>query len=379
MAEKLVFLAAGGTGGHLFPAESLAHELKARGYGVHLVTDDRAARYAGHFPADEIHVVPSATIGSKNPIAVARALWKLWRGLTASRRVLSRHRPAAIVGFGGYPTVPPLLSAVRFNIPAIVHEQNAIMGRANKALAPRVQAIAGGFLKPAGAFAAKIVEVGNPVRPAVVEAAATPFSPPVEGGRLNLTIFGGSQGARFFSDMMPEVAAHLPEAIRARLHIVQQARPEDEARVKARYAELGISAEVAPFFKDLPGRMAASHLVIARAGASTVLELTVIGRPSVLVPLPHSLDDDQGHNAKILVDVGASVMHRQNTIEAESFAAELSGLLSDPARLSAMAAAARTLSRTDAQQRLADLVTAIAEGVTVEQFKDNRNKGAARP
>lgn len=379
MAEKLVFLAAGGTGGHLFPAESLAHELKARGYGVHLVTDDRAARYAGHFPADQIHVVPSATIGSKNPIAVARALWKLWRGLTASRRVLSRHRPAAIVGFGGYPTVPPLLSAVRFNIPAIVHEQNAIMGRANKALAPRVQAIAGGFLKPAGAFAAKIVEVGNPVRPAVVEAAATPFSPPVEGGRLNLTIFGGSQGARFFSDMMPEVAAHLPQAIRARLHIVQQARPEDEARVKARYAELGISAEVAPFFKDLPGRMAASHLVIARAGASTVLELTVIGRPSVLVPLPHSLDDDQGHNAKILVDVGASVMHRQNTIEAESFAAELSGLLSDPARLSAMAAAARTLSRTDAQQRLADLVTAIAEGVTVEQFKDNRNKGAARP
>ena len=379
MAEKLVFLAAGGTGGHLFPAESLAHELKARGYGVHLVTDDRAARYAGHFPADQIHVVPSATIGSRNPIAVAKALWKLWRGLTASRRVLSRHRPAAIVGFGGYPTVPPLLSAVRFNIPAIVHEQNAIMGRANKALAPRVQAIAGGFLKPAGSFAAKIVEVGNPVRPAVVEAAAMPFSPPVEGGRLNLTIFGGSQGARFFSDMMPEVAAHLPQAIRALLHIVQQARPEDEARVKARYAELGISAEVAPFFNDLPGRMAASHLVIARAGASTVLELTVIGRPSVLVPLPHSLDDDQGHNAKILVDVGAAVMHRQNTIEAESFAAELAGLLSDPARLSAMAAAARTLSRTDAQQRLADLVTAIAQGVTVEQFKDNRNKGAARP
>lgn len=379
MTEKLIFLAAGGTGGHLFPAEALAHELKARGYSVHLVTDARAERYAGHFPADKIHVVPSATIGSKNPIAVAKALWRLWRGLTVSRRILSRHRPAAIVGFGGYPTVPPLLSAARFHIPALVHEQNAVMGRANKALAPRVNAIAGGFLKPAGPFAAKIVEVGNPVRPAVIEAAKTPYATPTADGPLHLTVFGGSQGARFFSEMMPEVVAHMPEALRARLRIVQQARPEDEARVKARYAELGVSAEVAPFFKDLPGRMAESHLVVARAGASTVLELTVIGRPSVLVPLPISLDDDQGHNAKILVDVDAALMRRQNTITAETLAGELTQLLSDPSRLAAMAAAARTLSRTDAQQRLADLVEAIAAGETAAQFIENRNNKGARP
>ncbi|MCX8996465.1 undecaprenyldiphospho-muramoylpentapeptide beta-N-acetylglucosaminyltransferase [Rhizobiaceae bacterium BDR2-2] len=379
MTDRLIFLAAGGTGGHLFPAEALAHELKARGYGVHLVTDSRAARYAGKFPADEIHVVPSATISSKNPIVVAKAALMLWRGLIAARRILRSHRPAAIVGFGGYPTVPPLMSAVRFGIPSVVHEQNAVMGRANKALAPRVQAIAGGFLKPSGAFAGKIVEVGNPVRPSVIEAATVPFTPPQEEGELRLTVFGGSQGARFFSDMVPEAVARLPEALRKRLHIVQQARAEDEARVKARYGELGVEAEIASFFSDLPGRVAQSHLVIGRAGASTVLELTVIGRPSILVPLPIALDDDQGHNAQILVDVGAAEMRRQNTIDPDNLAAEIASLLSDPARLAAMAAAARTLSRTDAQTRLADLVVAIAEGETVEHFKTHCNNKGARP
>jgi UDP-N-acetylglucosamine--N-acetylmuramyl-(pentapeptide) pyrophosphoryl-undecaprenol N-acetylglucosamine transferase len=250
------------------------------------------------------------------------------------------------------------------------------MGRANKALAPRVKAIAGGFLKSAGTYAAKIVEVGNPVRPAVIEAANTPFAKPDAEGVLKLTVFGGSQGARFFSDMTPDVIATLPEALRSRLFIAQQARAEDEERVKARYGELGVKAEVAPFFKDLPARMADSHLVLARAGASTVLELTVIGRPSILVPLPISLDDDQGHNAQILVDAGAAVMRRQNTITPESLATDIATLLSDPDRLETMAAKARTLSRTDATVRLADLVTAVASGTTVENFKANSNKGA---
>lgn len=374
--SETIFLAAGGTGGHLFPAEALAHELKARGFSVHLVTDERAAKYAGHFPADELHVVPSATIGSKNPINVAKALWRLMSGLMKARKIMAKHRPAAVVGFGGYPTVPPLMAAVRLNIPTLVHEQNAVMGRANKALAPRVKAIAGGFLKSAGTYAAKIVEVGNPVRPAVIEAANTPFAKPDAEGVLKLTVFGGSQGARFFSDMTPDVIATLPEALRSRLFIVQQARAEDEARVKARYGELGVKAEVAPFFKDLPARMADSHLVLARAGASTVLELTVIGRPSILVPLPISLDDDQGHNAQILVDAGAAVMRRQNTITPESLATDIATLLSDPDRLETMAAKARTLSRTDATVRLADLVTAVASGTTVENFKANSNKGA---
>lgn len=374
--SETIFLAAGGTGGHLFPAEALAHELKARGFSVHLVTDERAAKYAGHFPADELHVVPSATIGSKNPINVAKALWRLMSGLMKARKIMAKHRPAAVVGFGGYPTVPPLMAAVRLNIPTLVHEQNAVMGRANKALAPRVKAIAGGFLKSAGTYAAKIVEVGNPVRPAVIEAANTPFAKPDAEGVLKLTVFGGSQGARFFSDMTPDVIATLPEALRSRLFIVQQARAEDEERVKARYGELGVKAEVAPFFKDLPARMADSHLVLARAGASTVLELTVIGRPSILVPLPISLDDDQGHNAQILVDAGAAVMRRQNTITPESLATDIATLLSDPDRLETMAAKARTLSRTDATVRLADLVTAVASGTTVENFKANSNKGA---
>jgi UDP-N-acetylglucosamine--N-acetylmuramyl-(pentapeptide) pyrophosphoryl-undecaprenol N-acetylglucosamine transferase len=193
---------------------------------------------------------------------------------------------------------------------------------------------------------------------------------PEESGAIRLLVFGGSQGARFFSEMVPEAVARLPEPVRRRLAITQQARPEDEARVKTRYAELGVSADVAPFFSDLPRRMADAHLVLSRAGASTVLELSVIGRPSILVPLPHALDDDQGHNAQLLVDAGAAVMRRQPTIDADSLAAEILSLVGDPGRLSAMASAARRVARTNATQLLADLVEAIASGRTVEKFRE---------
>lgn len=199
MGKGIVLLAAGGTGGHVFPAEALAYELKARGYSVHLVTDSRAERYAGKFPAEQIHVVPSATIGSKNPIAVARSLWTLWSGMRAAKKLIQKLKPAVVVGFGGYPTVPPLLAATRLGVPAMIHEQNAVMGRANKALAARVQAIAGGFLpENGGVYPEKTITTGNPVRPAIIEAAKVPYAQSHPGEPFNLVVFGGSQGAQYF-------------------------------------------------------------------------------------------------------------------------------------------------------------------------------------
>ncbi|TWH01038.1 UDP-N-acetylglucosamine-N-acetylmuramylpentapeptide N-acetylglucosamine transferase [Mesorhizobium sp. J18] len=370
MAGKVALLAAGGTGGHLFPAEALAHELVGRGWQIHLATDHRAARFAEHFPAEAVHAIDSATFGSRNPVAFLKSALTIWRGFRQASALMGRIRPAVVVGFGGYPTLPPVYAATRRGVPTIIHEQNAVMGRANKALAPRVQAIAGGFLRPAGTQAGKIVTVGNPVRQTVLDVAETPYEPPAGDGAVRLLIFGGSQGARFFSDTMPEVIAQMPEALRSRLAVTHQARPEDEARVRGRYDELGVKAEVAPFFADLPARMATAHLVICRAGASSVLELSVIGRPSVLVPLPHALDDDQGHNAGILTEAGGALLRRQNEIDIATLGGELAGLLGDGARLAAMAEAAKSVGRTDATRLLADLTEAIASGVSVGQFKE---------
>lgn len=365
-----MLLAAGGTGGHLFPAEALAHELRARDWSVHLATDARAERFAEKFPGDGVHIVESATFGSRNPVVLVKSALAIWRGFKQASALLQRLKPAAVIGFGGYPTLPPLYAATRRGVPALIHEQNAVMGRANKALAGRVQAIAGGFLKPVGEHASKIVEVGNPMRPAVLDAADIPYVPPAGNEPLRLLVFGGSQGARYFSDTMPEIIAALPELMRSRLHLVHQARPEDEVRVRERYEALGVEAEVAPFFSDLPARMAAAHLVVSRAGASTVLELSVIGRPSILVPLPHALDDDQGHNAQILVDAGGAVMRRQPEIGADALAHELAELFGDGERLSNMAASAKTIGRTNATELLADLAEAIASGMPVETFKE---------
>ena len=213
MAKGTILLAAGGTGGHLFPAEALAHELIARGWQVHLATDDRAERFAGNFPATAVHPIASATFGSRNPVALARSFWTIWRGVRQASALIRRIKPAAVVGFGGYPTLPPLYAATRRKVPTLIHEQNAVMGRANKALAARVDAIAGGFLDPATArLGAKIVVTGNPVRPAVLEAAETAYRASEPGEPFRLLVFGGSQGAQFFSEAMPAAIALLPRA-----------------------------------------------------------------------------------------------------------------------------------------------------------------------
>jgi UDP-N-acetylglucosamine--N-acetylmuramyl-(pentapeptide) pyrophosphoryl-undecaprenol N-acetylglucosamine transferase len=356
-----VLVAAGGTGGHLFPAEALAAALTTRGIAVHLVTDRRAARYGGAFSEHAVHVVASATIASRNPIALARTAAMLGKGLLQARGLIRLLKPAAVVGFGGYPTVPPLLAAAWAGVPGVIHEANAVMGRANRLLASRVTAIATTFpdmFNQRPDLAAKATLTGNPVRPAVVAAATTPY--PVPGDPVRLLVFGGSQGARIMADIVPAAIGLIDAGQRARLSIVQQARDEDLARVRAAYAELAVAAEIAPFFADLPARMAASHLIVARSGASTVAELAAIGRPSILVPLPHALDQDQLANAGVLEAAGGAIRLTQDAFTPRRLASEIAALAAAPQRLIAMAAAARSMARLDAADRLAELVLKVA-------------------
>ena len=367
MEKGTILLAAGGTGGHLFPAEALAHELARRGYSVDLVTDSRAERFAGRFPARAIHTVASATIGGRNPVALARAGWTIWRGVRESTVLINRLKPKAVVGFGGYPTLPPVYAATRRGVPTMIHEQNAVMGRANKALAARVDAIAGGFLEAEGRFAGKIVVTGNPVRPAVLEAAATPYVPPLPKGEFRLLVFGGSQGAQYFSDALPAAVLTLAPELRKRLRVTQQARPEDAARVEAAYRDSGVTAEVSPFFDDMARRMAEAHLVVSRSGASTVSEVAVIGRPAVFVPYPHALDHDQAANAAALAATGGAEVRPQAALTPQVLAELISAAMADPDGLARKAEAARAAGRPDAARLLADMVEAIASGTSIQE------------
>ncbi|MBZ5758517.1 MULTISPECIES: undecaprenyldiphospho-muramoylpentapeptide beta-N-acetylglucosaminyltransferase [Rhizobium] len=370
MSKGIILLAAGGTGGHVFPAEALAYKLRDRGYSVHLVTDSRAERYAGSFPADEIHVVPSATIGSKNPVNLARSLWTLWTGMRAARKLIRNIGPLCVVGFGGYPTIPPLLAATRMGVPTVIHEQNAVMGRANKALAGRVKAIAGGFLPDnGGAYPEKTVTTGNPVRPAVIEAAKTPYHPSGPDEPFNLVVFGGSQGAQFFSKAIPTAVSLLEEPLRNRLRITQQVRVEDMETVNNCVVHLQMGADIAPFFNDMAERIAAAHLVICRSGASTVSELAVIGRPAILVPYPYALDHDQAANAAALAANGGAKVIAQSELSSEKLSAILRGSMNSPEKLAKMAAAAKSTGKPEAANLLADLVEAIADKRSIAEFK----------
>jgi UDP-N-acetylglucosamine--N-acetylmuramyl-(pentapeptide) pyrophosphoryl-undecaprenol N-acetylglucosamine transferase len=367
-------LAAGGTGGHLFPAEALAHELALLGFGVHLITDHRAERYAGSFPAEKIHVVRSATIGSRNPVKVASSLYQLWSGTREARALMREVMPKAVVGFGGYPTLPPLVAASRLGIPTIIHEQNAVMGRANKALARRVSAIAGGFLPETdGRFAAKTVTTGNPVRPAVLEAAGIPYVSSGEGEPFRLVVFGGSQGAQYFSKAVPAAVALLEPALQARLQITQQARPEDLDAARTAMGKFDLSAEISPFFTDMAGRIAAAHLLVCRSGASTVSEIAVIGRPSILVPYPFALDHDQAANAAALAETGAARVVPQSELTPEVLAGFIREAMTNPESMAAMATSARAAGKPDAARLLARMVEAIATGQTIAQFKEKRS------
>lgn len=373
-AEGPILISAGGTGGHLFPAEALAHELKARGHAVHLVTDSRVARFTEGFPADAVHVVPSATLGSKNPLRLVRSLWTLFTGLRQASALLRRIRPAAVIGFGGYPTIPPLLAATNAGLPTLIHEQNAVMGRANRALARRVTAIAGGFLpETRGTHAAKTVTTGNPVRPAVLEASNLAYLPSRGDDEFHLVVFGGSQGAQYFANAVPEALGLLPKELRARIRLTQQARPEDEAHAKAGLEAIGVEADVSPFFDDMAARIGAAHLVISRSGASTVSEISVIGRPSILVPYPYALDHDQAANAEALMQRGGAMVIAQSELTPQRLADMIAERMVDPDGLAATAAQAKAAGKPDATRLLADLAEAIASGMSISEFRSKRS------
>jgi UDP-N-acetylglucosamine--N-acetylmuramyl-(pentapeptide) pyrophosphoryl-undecaprenol N-acetylglucosamine transferase len=359
--RRPVVVAAGGTGGHLFPAAALSHALATRGFEVHLITDERAAKFGGDFPAHAIHKVAAATPSGGSLFSRATAIFTLIRGTVAARGLIKRIRPRALIGFGGYPTVPPVLAATRLRVPTLLHEGNAVIGRANRFLASRVDAIAQGFEVLGGlpgALAAKTHLTGNPVRPMVIDARRIAF-PDCSAGKLRVLVTGGSQGARIFSDVVPAAFELMPEGARQKLFIVHQARAEDEERVRETYRCLGVDAEVRPFFFDLPGRIAQAHLVIARAGASTVSELAVIGRPAILVPLPHALDQDQAANAKQFAATGAAIVVAQSAFSPQWLATALVEAQGDMASLALRAAAAKRAGIADAADRLADLVQSL--------------------
>jgi len=360
VSAPLVLLAAGGTGGHLFPAEALAHALGARGIEVELVTDERALRYGDSFPARAMHTIPAGTPRGGSLFKRAEALAQLALGVGVAWRRIRRLRPSVVVGFGGYPTVPPLLSASLLGIPTVLHEANGVMGKANRFLAARVNAIAAGFpLGDVAAFRDKITVTGNPLRPNALAAISEPY--PQEDGRLRVLVTGGSQGARVMADVVPAAVAALPEDLRARLVIAQQTRQEDIARVSGVYERAGVKAEIAPFFSDLPLRIARAQLVIARAGASTVSELSAIGRSAILVPLPHALDQDQAANAAVLQATGAAEVVRQENFTPRFLSERLAQFLADPAELRLRAQKAKSAGVADAAERLADLALKTAK------------------
>lgn len=359
----LILLAAGGTGGHLFPAEALGVELIKRGLRVRLVTDARALHYSGLFTPEDIDVVPSETVRGRSLVALLRTATTLGYGTLVATRLVRRLKPAAVIGFGGYPTLPPLIAARFLGVPGIIHDANAVLGRANRFLSRRVNAIATslpGVLDRDPDLAGKAVTVGTPMRPAVLTAAAVPFAQPEPNGPLRILVVGGSQGARVMSDIVPDAIEKLEPMLWGRLVLTQQVRKEDMARVRAIYERRQINAELAPFFTDLPARLASSHLVISRSGAGTVAELAAIGRPSILVPLPGAIDQDQFANAGVLAKVDGALQIPQTEFTPDRLAAEISALAAEPARLTAMASAARAVGRLDAAERLADLVMKTA-------------------
>jgi UDP-N-acetylglucosamine--N-acetylmuramyl-(pentapeptide) pyrophosphoryl-undecaprenol N-acetylglucosamine transferase len=359
--SKLCVVAAGGTGGHMFPAEALARELAARGWRVILATDHRGEQYAHAFPAEERLALDAAT--GSGPLGLIKAGVAIFKGVMQARDAFDRLGADVVVGFGGYPSAPALVAAITSQRPTVIHEQNAVLGRTNRILAPYVNQIASAFptLERAPAKAqGRLHVVGSPVRADIRALFDRPYAAPVEGGPIHVLVTGGSQGARILSETAPRALAALPEAIRRRLKVQQQSRPETLEAARQIYLEGGIEAEVAPFFRDMADRLSRAHLVVGRAGASTCAELAVAALPSVLIPLKIATDDHQRLNAKGLVDAGAAEMILEDDLTVDALTATLTTVLPDPARLAGMSAAARTAAIPDAVQRLADLVEATA-------------------
>lgn len=363
--RKLAVVAAGGTGGHLFPAQALAETLIARGWSVVLASDERVAGLAQDFPAERRIGLSAATFKRGDPIGMARAGFAVARGVMQARSVFREINPAVVVGFGGYPSAPALVAAILDRRPTVIHEQNAVMGRANRMLASHVTTVACAFptlMKAPGKVAERAKVVGNPVRPPIRALAEIPYIPPEPNGPVRVLVTGGSQGARLLSELVPEAVKALDEDLRKRLVIQQQTRAESMNTARRAYRDALVDAEIAPFFRDIASRLRDAHLVIGRSGAGSVCEFAVAGKPAILVPLAIALDDDQGQNAKLLADAGGAEVAREHQLTVESLAGALTKLLNNPARLARMAAASRSVAIPDAAERLADVVEATAAG-----------------
>jgi UDP-N-acetylglucosamine--N-acetylmuramyl-(pentapeptide) pyrophosphoryl-undecaprenol N-acetylglucosamine transferase len=361
-SSKVAVVAAGGTGGHLFPAEALARALEARGWRVVLATDARGAQYAQQFPAEERLALEAATFSLMNPVKALQGGLRILAGVSQAKAAFRRLKPAVVIGFGGYPSLPALLAAKDLKIPTIIHEQNAVFGRTNRFLAGGVSAVACAFptLMKASAKVKKALHVvGNPVRPDIQALYERQYEAPE--GTLRLLVTGGSQGARLLSELVPDAMAMIPEDLRTRLRVEQQTRVESLDFARRAYREAGVEAEIAPFFRNMAQRLSSAHLVIGRAGASTVCELAVAGVPSILVPLAIAADDHQTYNAKLLADAGAAVILKEDGLTAEALAQAIQAMAADGEALKAKAAAAHAVAKPDAADRLADLVEGLAK------------------
>ncbi len=357
-------LAAGGTGGHLFAAEALASELLGRGCRVHLVSDGRADAIAGPLAGVEIHRVRAGRFGG-GPGQAIQGLAELALGIMQARQLLRRLAPAVVIGFGGYPSVPTMLAAAYLGLPTLVHEQNAVLGRANRLLAPRAQRIATGFPETARLRLAdriRAVHTGNPVRPAILAVGNRGYKAPEPGRPIELLILGGSQGARVLSEVVPSALAALPGGLRGVLRVSQQVRSEDLTTVAEIYRRTGIAADLSTFFDDVPARLARAHLAVCRAGASSVAELATVGRPAVLIPYPHATDGHQIANARAFAEAGGGWVIPQSSLSPSSFALYLDRLLADGAALSAAAERAGAFRRRDATRCLARLALDLVPG-----------------
>ncbi len=361
-----VILAAGGTGGHMVPAHALAAELKRRGHGVGLVTDERGARIPGLFDDLPVHILPAGRIGG-GPIAWLKAIGSVVAGRRDAKRLYRQFLPDAVVGFGGYPAFPALLAASSMRVPTVLHEQNAVLGRVNRLLASDAAAIATAYERVERLKAGhkeKVVLVGNPVREEVARLGEAPLPPFDETAPLKILVTGGSQGASVLGKVVPEGLGALNASLRHRLQIVQQCRPEDIDVVRARYVELGIPAELSTYITDMPAKIADTHLVIARAGASTIAELTAAGRPAILVPLPSATDDHQTVNAREMARAGGARMIAQGDFTADVLARQIEALAEDPQALANAASRSLSVGRPHAARDLADLVERIAGGLS---------------
>jgi UDP-N-acetylglucosamine--N-acetylmuramyl-(pentapeptide) pyrophosphoryl-undecaprenol N-acetylglucosamine transferase len=352
-------LAAGGTGGHLIPAFALAVELEKRGHHVALITDARGSQIPGKPETLTAHVLPAGRFRGKNPLSWLKAFKAILEGRRMALRLFDSFEPSAVIGFGGYPALPALLAATSAKIPTLIHEQNAVLGRVNRFLAGKVNAIATAYARVdrlADKYQAKVHLVGNPVREEVLRLRDEPFPPFTADGLLRVLVTGGSQGASVLSEVVPDGLSMLPPALRTRLQVTQQCRPEHIEAVRGRYTSHDIPAELATYFEDMAERLADAHLFIGRAGASTIAELTAVGRPAILVPLPIATDDHQAANAREMATAGGARSIRQEKFTAVELAKQLQAIAQSPETLANAAHAAWNCGHPNAASDLADLV-----------------------